>query len=96
MNNPTIQKVNGLIRRSPVTFVSHQLPSSSRSVRTPGLYARKTYTGQIVIGYDTWGGSPSYAERRPTELVNFSDFAIAEGYILKELNNGEFLIEVSE
>lgn len=96
MNTLTIQKVNGLIKRSPVTFTSHKLPASSRNVRTPGLYARTAYDGRIVIGFDTWAGSRSYAEIRPTELAKFSDFAIAEGYTLKPYERDEFVIEVSE
>lgn len=96
-NTLTVQKVNGLIKRSPVAFTSHKLPSSASKVRTPGLYARKArWNDTILIGFDTWGGSRSYTELRGTELEKFFEFATAEGYTITKLEgnwDNEFVIE---
>jgi len=92
-SNLTIQKVNGLIRRSPVTFTSTKLPSYSRHVRTPGLYAYKarTFEQEIRIGFDTWGYEHN-AEIRDEELNAFIAFAEAEGYTITKAGR-EYVID---
>jgi len=92
MTQLTIQKVNGLIRRSPVTFTSTKLPSYSRHVRTPGLYAYKanSFEQEIRFGFDTWGYQHN-AERREGELKAFIEFAEAEGYTITKAGR-EYII----
>ena len=93
MSNLTVQKVNGLIKRSPVTFTSHKLPSSARGVRTAGLYVRKNFDGQIMVGFAT-RGYKHIEERRSEIMQQFLDFIEAEGYTLKAGHLfGEFPIE---
>lgn len=94
-NTLTIQKVNGLIKKSPVTFTSQKLPSSASHTRTTGLYAEKVrFTDRIVIGFETWGYNHA-ADRMDDQLNKFFEFAIAEGYTITPTGNvyGEFLIE---
>lgn len=93
MNNTlTIQKVNGLIKRSPVANISKKYPSSAKSVRSTGLYARKNIFGEIFVGYST-GGYKFEIARSQSEMQKFSEFATAEGYALRDEFNGEFAIE---
>jgi len=97
-NTLTVQKVNGLIKRSPVTFVSHKLPSGARQDRTAGLYARKArWNDSILIGFDTYGYKHNI-DRKDEELNKFFEFATAEGYTFTKAKNWEreFVIEVSE
>jgi len=94
-NTLTIQKVKGLIKRSPVTHVSHKYPSSAKEVRTSGVYTRKNGLGEIFVGYYT-GGYKFEIARSQSELEKFLEFATAEGFSLSESYNGEFVIEVSE
>lgn len=87
-----IQAVNGLIKRSPVSNKSIKLPTSAKQVRTTGIYARKAWDGQIVIGYSTWGYAHNI-ERRGPELEKFFEFAKAEGYAFTDFGNNEYVIE---
>ena len=91
-NTLTIQKVNGLIKRSPVINVSKKYPSSAKSVRSTGLYARKNGFGEIFVGYST-GGYKFEIARSQSELQKFYEFATAEGYALSDSYNNEFVIE---
>lgn len=92
MNKVTVQKVSGLIKRSPVSFVSHKLPYSSKEVRTTGLYARKGWDGQTVVGFATWGYA-HLVERAVPEMQKFFKFAEAEGYSVKPYEWNEYVIE---
>jgi len=74
-----IQTVTGLIKRSPVVNKSHKYPSSSRSIRSTGVYAQKNWQGQIEVGYWT-GGWDTQAKQADGELETFIEFAQAEGY----------------
>lgn len=79
----SIQAVTGLIKRSPVTNKSHKYATTTRrvgsAIRTAGLYAEKSYSGQIKVGYWT-GGYSHHAKNAQAELSAFAQFAKAEGY----------------
>jgi len=90
----TVQKVTGLIKRSPVIFDSHKLPSSARNVRTPGVYATKfsRLTDEVIlVGYDTWGSS-HHIEQAQQELDKLIAFGEAEGYTFSKVSSFQYKV----
>lgn len=94
MTTLTIQKVNGLIKRSPVTNVSKKLPSSAKQERLSGLYARKK-AGEIVVGYYT-SGYKFELNRAQSELNKFIEFAESMGYKLTQDNRIAFQYQIEQ
>ena len=88
-----IQTVTGLIKRSPVTNKSHKYPSSSRSIRSTGVYAQKNWQGEIEVGYWT-GGWTTHENKAEGELKTFIEFAKSQGYDFKFI--GRWTVVVSK
>ena len=90
----TIQKVNGLIKRSPVTHISKKLPSNAKQERLSGLYAQKKADG-IFIGYYT-GGYNFELARGQGELDKFIEFAESMGYKITKDSHRNFYYQIEQ
>jgi hypothetical protein len=56
MNKLSIQAVSGAIRATKGIIASTKYPSSSRRVRSTGIYAEKRrFSGEIILGISTSG-----------------------------------------
>lgn len=75
----TVQAVAAAIRVTKGVSRSHLYPSSSRNIRSTGVYTQKNRNGQIVLDYWT-GGYKHHAERMDTELAAVTETLQAKGF----------------
>ena len=83
----TVQAVAGAIRATKGVTKSHKYKSSSRSVRSCGVYATKRFNGEIELDYWT-SGYKHHADRSVGELALVIATLESKGFeVIEKLEN---------